>query len=44
MNIINEGVAEREAFFTRLKFKVKNAINHIQLNYSRRIREAFVAG
>lgn len=42
MNIVNKELLKGKAFSTRLKFKVKNAINYIQLNYSKRIREAFL--
>ncbi len=42
MNIVNKELLKGKAFSTRLKFKVKNAINYIQLNYSKRIRKAFL--
>jgi glycosyltransferase involved in cell wall biosynthesis len=42
MNIINRELLKGKSFSTKLKFRVKNAINHIQLNYSKRIREAFL--
>ncbi|SDP31176.1 Glycosyltransferase involved in cell wall bisynthesis [Mucilaginibacter sp. OK268] len=42
MNIINPELLKGKPFSTRLKFNVKNTINHIQLNYSKRIREAFL--
>ncbi|WP_183561343.1 glycosyltransferase family 4 protein [Mucilaginibacter sp. SP1R1] len=41
MNIISRELLKDKPFLTRLKFSVKNAINHYQLNYSKRIKEAF---
>jgi glycosyltransferase involved in cell wall biosynthesis len=41
MNIINKELLKGKPLLTRLKFSVKNAINHFQINYSKRIKEAF---
>jgi glycosyltransferase involved in cell wall biosynthesis len=41
MNMVDERLLVDKPWATRLKFKVKNLINHIQLRYSGRIKEAF---
>ena len=41
MNIIDKRFLAVKPLFTRLKFGVKNIINHLQLNYSNRIKSAF---
>jgi glycosyltransferase involved in cell wall biosynthesis len=41
MNIINQELLKGKPWLTKIKFSIKNTINHVQLNSSTRIKEAF---